>query len=330
MKKNLIALAVFGSVAGVAQAQSAVTIYGVLDAGISKATGTATALGSGDNNRIGFKGVEDLGGGLKATFQIENRFDVDTGTVEGAGKRPLFQGRSTVGLAGAFGSLKLGRDLTAKQATAAAFDPWGATRARGAFNPDLDDAGYISAPDAAQNRFSNAAFYNSPVFSGFQVNVSVATKEAVVIDQTNPAVTATPSVVPVSFSGTYNNGPIGAALSYERNGAETKFWSLAGSYAVGPANLMATYAQQKPLSDIKEKAWTLGARVAAGPGDVLVAYGQAKLDNAAEKYKKFAIGYEYKLSKRTYLYADAINQKDSGFVAAESKNTFDVGVHHSF
>ena len=326
MKKTLIALAVLGSVAGVAQAQSAVTIYGVLDAGISKATGTATKIGSGDNNRIGFKGVEDLGGGLKATFQIENRFDVDTGTVEGAGTRPLFQGRSTVGLAGAFGSLKLGRDLTAKQATGAAFDPWGATRARGAFNPDLDDANYISAPDAAKNRFSNAAFYNSPVMSGFQVNVSVATKEAVVRDQTNPLVTDTPSVIPVSFSGTYNNGPIGAALSYERNGAETKFWSLAGSYAVGPANLMATYAQQKTVADFKTKAWTIGARVVAGPGDVLVGYGQMKPDNT-DNTKKFAIGYEYKLSKRTYLYTDAINYKKPN---VDAVNTFDVGVHHSF
>jgi len=333
MKKTLIALAVLGSIAGVAQAQSNVTIYGVLDAGITKSTGSTTQLNSGDNNRIGFKGVEDLGCGLKATFQIEQRFDIDTGTTEGAGTRPLFQGRTTVGLAGAFGSIKLGRDLTAMQQTAVAFDPWGATRARGAFIPDVDNAGYASGPDAAQNRFSNAAFYNSPVMSGFQANVSVATKEAVVRNQLT-GVTDTPSVVPTSFSGTYNNGPIAGALSYERNGHEDKFWSLAGSYAFGPANLMATYAQTKfgdtglsnGPADSKTKAWSIGARVVAGPGNLLVGYGQLKPDNT-NNTKKFAIGYEYNLSKRTYLYTDAISRKVPHF---ETVNTFDVGLHHSF
>ncbi|WP_025916104.1 porin [Herminiimonas sp. CN] len=333
MKKTLIALAVLGSVASVAQAQSNVTIYGVLDASIVKTTGIATSMQSGDNNRIGFKGTEDLGGGLSATFQIEQRFDIDTGTNE-AGTRPLFQGRSTVGLAGGFGSIKLGRELTAKQATAAAFDPWGATRNRGAFNPDLGDAYYNSSvlangvsPEAAGNRWSNGVFYNSPVMSGFQANVSVATKEA--------QAGVTPPNVPYSLTGTYNNGPIAAALSYERNNVDTKFWSLAGSYNVGIANLMATYAQQKFTDDEKIKAWTIGARVNAGPGDVLVGYGQARADNVSEKAKKFAIGYEYKLSKRTYVYADAINYKNkfnlaTSTVDTRSVNTFDIGLHHSF
>ena len=75
MKKSLIALAVLGAVAGVAQAQTNVTIYGTVDAGITKTKNQTTAINSGDNNKIGFKGSEDLGGGLKAIFQIEQRFD---------------------------------------------------------------------------------------------------------------------------------------------------------------------------------------------------------------------------------------------------------------
>ncbi len=81
------------------------------------------------------------------------------------------------------------------------------------------------------------------------------------------------------------------------------------------------------LPAVKTKAWTLGARVVAGPGDVLVGYGQKNPDGASNTTKKFAIGYEYKLSKRTYLYTDAINYKNPN---VDAVNTFDVGVHHSF
>jgi predicted porin len=353
MKKSLIALAVLGAVAGVAQAQTNVTIYGVLDAGVTKSTGTTTAINSGDNNRLGFKGTEDLGGGLKAIFQIEQRFDVDTGTTEGAGTRPLFQGQSTVGLQGEFGEVKIGRALTAKQLAAGAFDPWGATRARGAFSPDLADGGYNSSvtanhisPDAAGNRFSNAVFYASPVMSGFQALVSVATKEA--------QAGVTPDQTPYSLAGTYSNGPLGAAVTYERNNVDTKFWSLDASYQVGPAKLMGSYAQVKQglavvgvpatattlatpaiAADAKTKAWMLGARVTAGPGDVLVGYGQSNPDGADNTTKKFAIGYEYKLSKRTYVYADAINRKTDStqpqnLAGDTSINTFDIGLHHNF
>jgi len=82
MKKSLLALAVLGAITGVAHAQSAVQVYGIIDAGISKKTDTTLAIGKRDNNRIGFKGTEDLGGGLKALFQLEIRFEPDTGTTE--------------------------------------------------------------------------------------------------------------------------------------------------------------------------------------------------------------------------------------------------------
>ncbi|MBI3230883.1 MAG: porin, partial [Burkholderiales bacterium] len=108
MKKSLIALAVLAAT-GVAHAQSNVTIYGQMDLGLSKSTGTTTQMLTGDNNKLGFKGVEDLGGGLKAIFQAEIRMDSDTGTTEAGGARPLFQGQSRVGLQGDFGMVRLGR-----------------------------------------------------------------------------------------------------------------------------------------------------------------------------------------------------------------------------
>lgn len=343
MKKTLITLAALGSVAGVAQAQSAVTVYGALDVAVSKTTNKATAMGAGDNNKLGFKGVEDLGGGLAATFQAEIRFDPDTGTTEGNGSRPLFQGQSRVGLTGAFGQVRLGRGLTAMQESSAAFDPWGGVRARSTFNPGIELAGYGSDPlspaNITQNRFSNAVFYNSPVISGFQGNLTVATKE----DGTSTILHA--SAVPVSATGTYNNGPIGAMLAYERNAVEDKFWQVAGSYKVGPAKLMASYAQTKfgdtgfsrdaatgataggaVAAGSKTKSWLVGATVVVGPGNMLVGYGQKK-PNSAETFKQVSIGYEYNLSKRTFLYTDVVNVRRSG---AETINTFDVGIHHNF
>ena len=84
MKKileTLTLLGVFGTVAG-AHAQSSVTVYGTLDTGIAKVTGATAQVAKRDNNKLGFRGVEDLGNGLKALFQLEIRFEPDTGTVE--------------------------------------------------------------------------------------------------------------------------------------------------------------------------------------------------------------------------------------------------------
>ncbi|MFC3107842.1 porin [Undibacterium arcticum] len=359
MKKSLLALAVLGAFAGVAQAQSQVTIYGALDLAVSKTTGSTTSMVNGDNNKLGFKGSEDLGGGLSATFQAEIRMDSDTGNTEGGGTRPLFQGQTRVGLAGAFGQVRLGRGLTAVQDADGAYDPWGATRNRGTFVPTIMDAGYGSDPlnpaNGSQNRFSNALFYNSPVMGGFQGNVTVATKETGTLAVGGVPFGATN--VPYSLAGTYNNGPISAMLGYERNAVGDKYAQIAGSYNVGVANLMASYAQTKfgttglsfdhanaftPATattgasgiavapNAKTKAWLVGANIVAGPGNVLVGYGQKKGDSGlvqAGTIKQASLGYEYKLSKRTFVYTDYVNARQSG---TQTKNTIDVGIHHNF
>ncbi|MBO4789753.1 MAG: porin, partial [Oxalobacter sp.] len=97
MKKTLIALAVLGAAAGTAYAQSNVTIYGVVDTGYIKKTGADLDMGENINNRIGFKGVEDLGDGLKATFQLEKRFDVGTGENNSKSGKD-WEGAANVGL----------------------------------------------------------------------------------------------------------------------------------------------------------------------------------------------------------------------------------------
>ncbi|MBR6000389.1 MAG: porin, partial [Oxalobacter sp.] len=81
MKKQFLALAFLSTLSGVAYAQSNVSIYGVLDINVTKRTGVDAQFEDYDNNRLGFKGAEDLGNGYKALFQLERRFDLSDGTL---------------------------------------------------------------------------------------------------------------------------------------------------------------------------------------------------------------------------------------------------------
>ena len=197
----------------------------------------------------------------------------------------------------------------------------------------------------SRNRFSNAAFYNTPVFAGFQGNATVGTKEA-----TNSAnvivngVTFTPTEAvsnPYSLSATYNNGMFGAMAAYERNAIESKIWSVAGSVIPMPnLKLMASYQQQDQGSTLinneKTKAWVLGANYTMGPGKFLAGYGQKDPEGVLPTTKQVSLGYEYSLSKRTYVYVDASNKKQplvnfaSGAAQRDSVTSYGVGVHHNF
>ncbi len=340
MKKSLLALALLGAFAGVAHAQSAVVIYGTLDAGFSKRNDTSLAIGKRDNNKLGFKGTEDIGNGLKALFQLEVRFEPDTGTNEG-GTRPLFQGQSRVGLQGDFGMVRLGRGLTAYQETSTQFEPWNGIPTQAGFQTDLMVAGYTSDPlglaGNSGNRFANAVFYNSPEFSGFQANVTVGTKENNGGSLVGRGTTAAPQYplgaegasTPYSFSGTYKNGPVAAMIALEKNEVETRFMSVAGSTMATPdLKLMASYQRQNQdrtkLSNPSTKAWVVGANYTMGSGKLLAGLGQ-KAPDGVVKTKQYSLGYEYSLSKRTYLYTDVSRKK-----AATGLNFFSVGMHHNF
>ena len=359
MKKTLVAAALLGAFAGVAQAQTAVQIYGNLDVGLNKTSDQTLAIGKRAANTLGFKGTEDLGNGLKALFQLEMRYEPDTGTNENGG-RPLFQGQSRVGLQGDFGMVRLGRGLTPFQEIVGSFEPWHGLPTPAGFYTDISVAGFNSAPldtntvagqSANTNRISNAVFYNSPVTNGFQVNASWATKEAngKVLTGVGAGAgypTGTPSANPFSIAGTYNNGPAAAMLAYERNAVESKVWSAAASYSLTPElKLMGTYSRQNQehTNTFRPtvKGGELGLTYAMGPGKMLVGFGLKKQDDTTRLHdlitRQYSLGYEYSLSKRTYLYVDASRKTNIftydtlGFVAGSSvKNFYDVGLNHSF
>ncbi|MFC4929502.1 porin [Massilia sp. GCM10023247] len=341
MKKSLMAVALFGAFAGAAHAQTAVQIYGTVDAGIQKQSGQTLSIGKRAANTLGFKGTEDLGNGLKALFHLEIRYEPDTGTLERT-NRPLFQGQSRVGLQGDFGMVRIGRGLTPYWETIGAFDPWHAVPNQGGFYTDLTVAGYNAQPldpaGTGNNRWANAFWYNSPVVSGFQLNAAIATKEGNggSVQGRNPVGTpaqypigAEATANPFSVSATYNNGPAALMLGYERNAVETKVMSVGASFMVTPdLKLMGTATRQDQENTVlvnpKTKAWVLGANYALGPGKVLAGYGQKDPDGQV-KTKQMSLGYEYSLSKRTYLYIDASRRK-----AQNSVNYYDLGVNHSF
>lgn len=350
MKHSLLAAALLGAfAAGTVQAQTSVQIYGTIDAGVIKRSGESLNIGKRASNTLGFKGTEELGNGLKALFQLEMRYEPDTGTNEigsNGTQRPLFQGQSRVGLQGDFGMVRIGRGLTPFHETVGAFEPFHASPSPAGFWTDLAVAGYSSQPLDVQgysaNRFSNAVWYNSPVTSGFQLNAAIATKESgggpAVIGRGTPAapqypVGAEASANPFSITGTYNNGPAAFMAGYERNAIESKVWSIGASFAATPElKLMGLYSKQDQehnrFANANTTAWVLGANYTMGPGKFLAGYGQKDVDGL-QKVKQLSLGYEYSLSKRTYLYVDASRKK--GINALQSTvNHYDVGVNHSF
>lgn len=368
MKKSILAMALMGAFSSAAFAQSSVVIYGTLDAGITKTTksaNTAISEAKRDNNKLGFRGVEDLGSGLKALFQLEIRFEPDTGLSEvgpNSASRPLFQGQSRVGLQGGFGTVRLGRGLTALQETSTMFEPWSGMPNQAGFQTDIMVAGYRAAlagsgsdplgtTGNSGNRFANAVWYNSPVYNGFQLNVAFASKESngftvpIVGRGTVAApqypVGSTASEHPYSVSATYmapGTVPMYAVyIGTESNATEVK-WHSVGAYfrPIPELKLMASYGRQD-LSNIAAindtiKAWMLGANYTYGPGMFRLGYGQKDTDGQL-KTKQFSVGYEYNLSPRTYLYLD-LSQKKLPLTATattdSNQNHYALGIHHNF
>lgn len=341
VKKQLLAVLVLSALGGYAQAQSSVVVYGTIDAAVAKITDKTTQVTKRDANKLGFKGTEDLGSGLKALFQLEMRYEPDTGTNE-SNTRPLFQGQSRVGLQGDFGMVRIGRGVTAFQDAKDAFDPYHGVSGTPGLKGDIEVAGYTSQPldpsGSSNDRFNNAIWYNSPSVNGFQFNATVASKEAnngpAVVGRGTSAAPQYPangaaSAIPMSYAVTYKQDMFAVMGAWERNAIETKVWFVGASVnPVKELKLMATYAHQNQdhtkVSNTETKAWLLGANYTMGASKVLVGYGQKKPDGAVTT-KQWSLGYEYALSKRTFLYADASDKR-----AASSVKYYGLGVHHEF
>jgi predicted porin len=313
---------------GVASAQSSVTISGQVDVGLINPIGAdKTRLDQAANgfNQIVFSGTEDLGGGLRATFRLAQRFSPESGANDGsAGTRPAFQGETTVGLAGGFGTIRLGRALTAFQGPVNNTDPWGTGQAATVAVLTTD---YSTAP-----HFSNTSglarvdgiFYTSPTVGGFTASLTYAPKDS---QQSGATVTGDKNFS--SFWLAYNQGPIMAGLGSEENRAGDKISAIQGSYNFGVARIGATYATTNLVAQtVDRKSYNVSVIVPMGAITLKAGVGQSKFENAVASTKKAGFGVDYTLSKRTMIYASV--GRDTGSGTTVGKTGSDIGIRHSF
>ncbi|MEO7887263.1 MAG: porin [Polaromonas sp.] len=335
MKTKLFALSVLSVACCAAQAQSSVTLYGAVDSYVEVASagnGNVTRVSSGGmmGSRFGFRGSEDLGGGLKANFVLEAGFLTDTGAGTGTATVPtstvptggnyMFQRLATVGLSGSFGAVNIGRQYTPHFGTMAAFDPTGFTMS-GALN-------YYAGPGAGINgggladattRRDNSIQYTTPVMGGFKANIFYALGESTGVGQPK----STGNLF--NISGQYNGSALAAQVSYltEKTvyliGNTDKYTDFSISYDFGFIKPSAIFVRRRgdmtgaPAID----AYQIGASAPVGVGKLIATYGQLKNKTTANADSKaFGIRYDYPLSKRTTLYGGATkisNNANAGY-----------------
>ena len=348
MKKTLIALAVLGA-AGVAHAQSNVTIYGIADIGYVKESGKNWAMDENLNNRIGFMGQEALGNGLSATFQLEHRFDLFDGRESGS---RMFDGGANLGLKGSFGHVRLGRMNNMSVESYRQYDPFQQYSVAGMVESSLRTA-----------RQDNTIRWDSPNWNGFEMGVSYTLKNAGADKGDNDSSHNSGYGVMLK----YNNGPLSLAANYDKMADSNKSynWNLGGAYAFGPLKVMASYERAKVKDGSAldayddsfnvngtQKIWLLGATYKVSPaGTIKVAYSQGKMSDGYEvgddwvfsgKIKKWGIGYNHDLSKRTQAYVMASRTKLSGsaydssdeqptiYRDSDKVNALQFGITHKF
>jgi predicted porin len=307
MKKTLIALAVLG-VAGVAHAQSNVTIYGTADIGYVKQSHKSVTMNERDNNRLGFMGQEDLGGGLKATFQLESRFKLQAGV---GSTRGDFEGAANVGLMGNFGKVSFGRVNELSTETYRRLDP---------FN-QYGVAAMLPTPlrgNDTEGRLSYTARYDSPNFNGFKLGATYTVKNNADAVGTNGGISGSIATITTlqnngyALSGTYTNGPMYLVANYNVavDSNKSRNWNVGGAYAFGPVKVSAGYEattnknSASPYLYEDQKNWLVGLSYVVGAGVINASYNSSEWDNSGADASKWAIGYTHNLSKRTSVYAN--------------------------
>jgi predicted porin len=340
MKKTLIAMAVLAA-SSAAMAQSSVTLYGIVDvwAGGIKASEVVANpdrlnkvdSGGVSGSRWGVKGSEDLGGGLKAIFTLEEGFDADTGEGSGGFGRQAF-----VGVQGGFGAVVLGKPWTAMD------DVMGASNSGFDSALSATNGVWISNVIYATNP-GNAIKYTTPNFGGFSAGVSYS------LDEKNGEKSDI-----ADFSLSYGAGPVSANFAYQVQGDvvgadDLKITTLNGSYDLGMAKLLASYAQSK-LSSAKATEYQIGVDVPVSSAlTVSAGYAHSKRNAGAvtfiqteyaaddsvyygAKNAGFSLAASYSLSKRTSVYGGVSSAKGENAAGTDvsKRQLYAVGVRHAF
>jgi predicted porin len=359
MKKSLLALAVLGAYAGVASAQSSVTIFGIVDLSINQIENgdlKSTSMQSNqlNSNRLGFRGFEDLGGGLGAGFWIEGGMGNQNGTGGTAGAFD-FRRKSTVSLySQRGGELRLGRDYVPTFSNLGAFDVFGANGLGNNTNiiTLVSSPANTSGGAATGVRADNSIAYHLPGnLGGFYGTAMYALGQG---NDNNKY-----------WGGRigFATGPFDVAFAYGETETTTpdklKAMNLGGSWNFGFMKLYGLYHENK-ISNAKETVFEISVGVPIGQGEFKASYvdgndkgttlGGLNIDNADATL--WGLQYIYNLSKRTALYggyaqldndagsgrsilggtigSTAVTIGGAGQIYGQKSSGFNVGVRHSF
>lgn len=342
---NTLALAAASLLAcGTAQAQSSVGLYGLVDASVGQFQNAGGVklkrLDSGNlsTSYLGFRGREDLGGGLAAVFALESFFLVDSG---GASRVPgvdtYWARNANVGLTGGFGTLKLGRQGPPLFVSTLIFNAFGDSFG---FSPSIRQ--YYNAPYGTplvgDSGWNNAVGYSTPSMGGLSANVLVAAGEGAATAKgpnfgANVLYFGGPLALTFAAQKVEAQGVLGRGIAAFPGFASQTAYQLGGSYALGSVKLFAQYGKisTDATADVDTKTLNLSASIAMGPGSIRLAYGSSKMSTqgsaASPKSTMLTAGYVYSLSKRTDLYAIYMLDK---YTALSNGTTLASGVRHTF
>jgi predicted porin len=345
MKKSLLALAVLTAVTGAASAQSSVTIYGKIDLGAvldsGNAGGKSVRISSGvtGGSRLGFKGVEDLGGGMKASFQLETGYCADSaaGAPNFCTGGNNFMGRQAHGdLTGAFGAISAGRQYSLGFNNLATIDPFGAGFAGQTNQADASKiTNYLVDPSGI--RLNNSATYSTPNVAGFTGSAEVSFGEQTGNWTANRETGAALN---------YASGPAYVGFTFydlgnsTGNGAAKKVYTLGGTYDFGVIKLHALGQKVSGPSTLDQFNLMGGVTVPVAGGSLMASYVRHNDRTAANgDANQIGAGYIYPLSKRTSVYtsyARIQNHTGATFMvgnateAGTGNKSFDFGVVHNF
>jgi len=338
MQYKALAAALITSLPLFAHAQTNVTVYGIMDAAIASEDTDApgekrrTVINSGNqsSSRLGFRGSEDLGNGLKAIFNIEAGVALDTGAADSS----LFGRRSIVGLQGGFGQLTVGREYSPIASVAAATDVFG----QGFYGSNLS----AFTTNRLTRRLSNSVNFKSAPISGFAVLAAYSAGERT---------TDGPSGNLVGVALEYANGPFYAGAGYHRlerlATEDDKELAVGAGVKLGDFDIKANYLQADQAGANNEfEQINLGAAYTMGVNKFFVNLQRNEIENGA-RGNAWAIAYTYSLSKRTNLYTSYGSMRNNarGTFGLNSSSTnvtpvatalgadptaFTVGVRHAF
>lgn len=315
------AIACLGTLPLAAAAQGAVSLYGLIDVSVGQTEAPGGDADKGvDSGKMttsyfGFKGDEDLGGGLKASFAIESFLRADTGEAGRFNGDPFWARSAWVGLSGGWGSLNLGRNTTSLFVQTLIFNAFGDSFG---FSPSIRHH-FTSGTVTGDTGWSDSIKYASPKFGGLGFTLHAAAADG-------------GGGRNAGASALYFGGPLAAGLTWQKveKGAavdDTTAWQLAASYDFKLAKVYGQVSQVD--NDTTGNAYDilgLGATVPAGPGKVMAQWGRIDPDSGAER-KTLSLGYGIDLSKRTDVYGAYMNDK---LVGTGTGNSYSLGVRHRF